>query len=130
VEITAELEAQLRDHPEDVDSHLVYADWLQSRGDPHGELIAIQHALATKPTAALKREQSAWFARHFKKPTRVELTWTRGFVRELTIKRLGPSDVDPTRELLQHPACRFLDKLAIAEQRFPTWIETLVEVAP
>jgi uncharacterized protein (TIGR02996 family) len=41
-----ELEAALRETPDNADAALVYGDWLQAQGDPRGELIAAQHALA------------------------------------------------------------------------------------
>ena len=37
------------DHPDDTARRLVYADFLQHRGDPQGELIAIQVRLASLP---------------------------------------------------------------------------------
>jgi uncharacterized protein (TIGR02996 family) len=40
------LEAALRERPDDVAAHLVYGDWLQARGDPRGELVALQVELA------------------------------------------------------------------------------------
>src|ERR1043165_6551684 len=43
----ADLEAAIVADPEDEGPYLVYADWLQSRGDPRGELIIVLHALAT-----------------------------------------------------------------------------------
>ena len=41
----AELEAAIAAAPDEVEPYLVYADWLQSRGDPRGELITLQHAM-------------------------------------------------------------------------------------
>jgi len=41
-----ELERAIEDNPLDVQRLLVYADWLQGRDDPRGELIAVQHALS------------------------------------------------------------------------------------
>ena len=37
-----ELEAAIAKDLDDLDAHLVYADWLSDRGDPRGELIALQ----------------------------------------------------------------------------------------
>ncbi|HEY1813965.1 MAG TPA: TIGR02996 domain-containing protein [Kofleriaceae bacterium] len=37
-----ELEARLLEHPDDREAYMVYADHLQSLGDPRGELIALQ----------------------------------------------------------------------------------------
>jgi uncharacterized protein (TIGR02996 family) len=45
------LEAQLRERPEDIATHLIYGDWLQSRGDPRGQLVALQHACAMAEAA-------------------------------------------------------------------------------
>jgi uncharacterized protein (TIGR02996 family) len=45
----AEFEDALRASPDDLDTYLVYADWLSDRGDDWGQLITIQHALATLP---------------------------------------------------------------------------------
>lgn len=41
-----ELEAAITADPDAEEAYLVYADWLQGRGDPRGELICVQHALA------------------------------------------------------------------------------------
>src|SRR5262245_32166920 len=46
---SSELEERIiaaRNNPE---AYLIYADWLQSHGDPLGELIIIQHALRHHP---------------------------------------------------------------------------------
>jgi uncharacterized protein (TIGR02996 family) len=41
----AEIEAAILATPDDPSAYQVYADWLQSHGDPHGELIMLQHAM-------------------------------------------------------------------------------------
>ena len=38
-----ELEAKLIENPNDVELRMVYADLLQSTGDPRGELIVLSH---------------------------------------------------------------------------------------
>lgn len=53
------LEATLREQPEDVESHLIYGDWLQARGDARGQLIALQHAI----TQAAESERPQLLAR-------------------------------------------------------------------
>ena len=53
------LEATLREQPEDVESHLIYGDWLQARGDARGQLIALQHAI----TQASETERPQLLAR-------------------------------------------------------------------
>ncbi|MGZ3423537.1 MAG: WGR domain-containing protein, partial [Polyangiales bacterium] len=47
-----ELEAKIVADPNDTQAYLVFADWLQSKGDPRGELIAVQHALSVTPASA------------------------------------------------------------------------------
>jgi uncharacterized protein (TIGR02996 family) len=44
-----DLEAALRAHPDELDTYLVYADWLADHGDEWGQLITVQHALETLP---------------------------------------------------------------------------------
>jgi uncharacterized protein (TIGR02996 family) len=41
----AEIEAAILATPDDPSAYQVYADWLQSQGDPRGELIMLQHAM-------------------------------------------------------------------------------------
>jgi uncharacterized protein (TIGR02996 family) len=53
-----QLATAARHDPALLETYLVYADWLQSRGDPYGELIAIQYRLLTsKPTRELLRAE-------------------------------------------------------------------------
>lgn len=54
-----ELVAALAAAPDELDTYLVYADWLSERGDPWGQLIAVQHALATlrRPAPADRRDE-------------------------------------------------------------------------
>ncbi len=85
------LEATLREDPDDVESHLIYGDWLQARGDPRGQLIALQHALAQasaseRPALATReRELRARHLGHLFGPLRsladtLVLRWSLGFV--------------------------------------------------
>ncbi len=41
----AALLAAMSAHPEDNHQRLIYADWLEERGDPRGELIRLLHTL-------------------------------------------------------------------------------------
>lgn len=78
--------------PTDDAPRAVYADWLQERGDPRGEFIALQLALARRDDAAKQARADELLARH-------SLEWTealrqrslkqrfeRGFVYELELK--------------------------------------------
>lgn len=85
------LEASLREHPDDVEAHLIYGDWLQARGDPRGQLIALQHAVAQASNgdgrilAAREREFRARHLGHLFGPLRsladtLALRWSLGFL--------------------------------------------------
>src|SRR5262245_23204487 len=56
VAIHLELEAQIRARPDDPAAALVYADWLQQREDPRGQLIAIQHRRSIDPDDPVLRD--------------------------------------------------------------------------
>ena len=51
-------------HPDDDAPRLVYADWLTNRGDPRGELIAVQCALANQRTQQLLRREKELLRKH------------------------------------------------------------------
>ena len=85
------LEATLREQPEDVESHLIYGDWLQARGDARGQLIALQHAIAQaveteRPQLlAREREYRAEHLGHLFGPLRslaetLVQRWSLGFI--------------------------------------------------
>lgn len=97
--------AQLRARPRDRDLRLVYADWLQGRGDPHGELIAIQdvEASCTSEAIFVDARARALIETHASvrpaapadvdgRPRGVWACWDRGFVRrlELLVDRPSP----------------------------------------
>ncbi len=43
-----ELEPAIRENPDDQAGYQVYGDWLQAQGDPLGELVALQCAMANQ----------------------------------------------------------------------------------
>lgn len=66
---------------------LVYADWLQSHGNPWGELITVQHALEKKPKdKALKKRESA-LLKALPMPDKQlgTVTWKRGCIDSLHV---------------------------------------------
>ncbi|HEU0030508.1 MAG TPA: WGR domain-containing protein [Kofleriaceae bacterium] len=83
----AELEKAIVAKPDDADAYLVYADWLQTQGDPRGELIVLQHAGKTKQANALLAKHAEHFLGPFAtaKPETWELEWQHGFVRKARI---------------------------------------------
>lgn len=97
----ADFMAQILDAPDDDRPRLVFADWLQKHGDPRGELIAVQCALArhaathadvgplapleSRERALLKAYGRAWL---IDAETRLhawgEFGFRRGFIESLT----------------------------------------------
>ena len=53
-------------NPDDDAPRLVYADWLTERGDPRGEFIAVQIALAKHPTDDLRAREAELLKQHKK----------------------------------------------------------------
>lgn len=99
--------------PGDTASYLVYADWLQQRGDPRGELIALQHAMHqerdTKTFLAFKqREQALRFAHErawlgdvtVACAHRLKLDWRLGFVEDARIAASTYPSEPPLAEVL------------------------------
>lgn len=86
---------EIAEHPDDVACRLIYADWLQERGDPRGEFIRLQCALAEMtPDDPHYRElrdlEVELFSRHRSKwtghlSTVAQCSFAGGFLHELRI---------------------------------------------
>ena len=128
-----ELEAAIRATPDAVEPYLVYADWLQSRGDPRGELITLQHAMRSQGNPAdfvkfrpheealRKQHAAAWLGDCIANavPRAVRLEWAMGFVDGAVLR--SPSwdskagtVLDQLRELLGSP-CGWLVRVLTLE---------------
>src|SRR4051812_31229918 len=86
--INEDLEATILANPDDDAPYLVYADWLQSHGDPRGELMAVQVALEKDPddesllaleTSLLDDHHDHFMGAVEYDDDTVKLTWRRGF---------------------------------------------------
>ncbi|MCY1014946.1 TIGR02996 domain-containing protein [Pyxidicoccus sp. MSG2] len=137
-----ELEAAILHAPEAAEGYLVYGDWLQAQGDPHGELIAIQHALFQAYEAISHDGASGEEARrlelkvaevlrthwgvllgHALADANVEsmlsVWWRLGFIHGARVENLGraPSNAPSVEEVLElllaHPSARFLQELTL-----------------
>jgi hypothetical protein len=103
-----------------VEPFLVFADWLQSLGDPWGELIAIQCALGWSSDRwdvqeQLLREHGARWFPLYGQLGRIVL-WSRGFVRRVTYRE-PPSHkqmVSELTRLFDLPAGRLCNELSFA----------------
>jgi uncharacterized protein (TIGR02996 family) len=123
-----ELERQLREAPDGSEPYLVYADWLQERGDPLGELIALGVASAGGADDAVLR-----FERHLKLhearflgglarqlPEHVVLRWRYGVVHGIEEREL--SEGLPPRsweQLLRLRVCELVRSLTLVRPCVP-----------
>jgi hypothetical protein len=103
---------------DDVDGLLVYADELQSRGDPHGTLIALQHGKKT-------RQANAWLKAHATEllgalagNEQLEPTWQSGFIRAARLTEWeddGPSFTVQYDQLRACPAAQLIRELMLSQ---------------
>ncbi len=112
----ADLIAAITAAPDEPGGFLVYADWLQSKGDPRGELITLMNAGDDKRVAQLmKANRDAFLGPLARLTTSVKLeTWRLGFVDHV---KLVADDEKHALQLLDviadHPSCRFVRKLEV-----------------
>ncbi len=131
-----ELERQLREAPDHGELYVVYADWLQERGDPLGELIALGVAANAGSDDARAR-----FERHLKRHEarflgglagylagRVELRWGHGLVEALD-ERLDVQ-VPFWKQLLGLRVCELLQEIRIRRQCSAELDSVIAEHAP
>ncbi len=149
-----ELEAALLREPYQAEAHLVYGDWLQARGDPRGELIALQHRLSERPEdTELARAERYLLEQHAdvllgelaRHQAALALEWRLGFIRSARI--CGPvalgrdaetraSGETILRALLAHPSALLLEALSIGilpsdeAEPLTSAVEALVEAGP
>ncbi len=150
----AALEARLIEDPTDADGWLVYGDLLQKRGDPRGELIALQTAAdaerAAKPRSGPRRGTQLAVTKHFAKHVAGLLgplarhvkdvrelgappfLWKHGFIHraELSSELARAAVLD---ELLRHPSGRLVRELALRVEtaaRATEALEALARHAP
>lgn len=127
----AQLEAAAQLDPNDEGPLLVLGDWLQSQGDPRGELLALQVAQKKKandPTGfvQLKKAIDAHYAAHEAAllgpvyPARhlIKLEWHLGFIRSARISYDAAHADDPPmreviKELCELPSAVVLQELAL-----------------
>jgi uncharacterized protein (TIGR02996 family) len=118
-----ELLAALVEDPDDLASWSVYADILQTRGDPRGELVSMMLHREQAPTPRLFDAQRRYLARHAATlaPENHVAVWRRGFLAELHIA--SPEQL----AMLAEPTLRFVDTvtLAIDGARWDEWTTAL-----
>jgi uncharacterized protein (TIGR02996 family) len=129
--LPADLVAAIHAAPDDPDAYLVAADWLQQRGDPHGELIALAIAQASDPglAPAVDALQEAIDPLAPLERRRWPHDWRWGFLRRAVVSVETRSIV---RELLRAPAAQCLRELVVIGGRTSTLValEVIVDHAP
>ncbi len=129
-----ELEAAIEKNPDDPTGYLIYADWLQAKGDPLGELIMLQHKAATEPAKAkdLNRTANALIKKHkqalFGALAELEengddkgmtVEWQFGFMKKVALRGEmfddgdGGDPAEDLANLLDLPAARFIQGLEL-----------------
>ncbi len=133
--MTAALEAAIEASPDDIEAYYVYGDWLQTRNDPRGELIALQAAqsrdpddkkLAQRATKHLQAHSDVLIGALGNHGKKLRLVWRWGFLRgaELELDRAALPGV--LRALVRHPSSRFLTWLRFAGKQVE--VDTVVNV--
>ena len=126
-----ELEAKLIENPHDAELRMVYADLLQSSGDPRGELIVLQHRGSGDAAAYFNKHEDALlgplarFQKTFDHDSKDAFTWRDGFIKSAVIgyESNSAGDIDEDADectadrvvaaLLQHPSAMLLEELTI-----------------
>ena len=127
------LEARLAEDPSDREAWMVYGDLLQKRGDPRGELVALQAAAEAERAANPRAKSPAltamhkYFSRHVpallgplakyvkdvRDPSAPPFVWRNGMIQRAVIAS-GDGDVATiVRELLEHPSGKLVSELAL-----------------
>lgn len=134
-----ELERQLREAPDGSEPYLVYADWLQERGDPFGELIALGVAATRGGDEAVVR-----FERHLKLHEarflgglarqlgdRVTLHWRFGVVHAIEERELAEPLAPPIwDQLLRLRACELLRSIKLRRPCTPELDAVIAAAVP
>jgi uncharacterized protein (TIGR02996 family) len=122
------IEAAILSAPDARDGYLVYGDWLQQRGDPRGELVAVQLAREDRPDDIALRDREAELvaratdslldaARGDVLFERLRFTWRRGFLHGVTFLGRSWAAVKAYRELVGIPQARFVRELSLHANR-------------
>lgn len=131
-----QFEKAILERPNDPAAYAVYGDWLQAQGDPRGELVSVQAALAstrdTKRFMELKQIENRLLAKVTEQLATngkaVNLSWRFGFVHQLELLDESLS----MKTLLQHPALRFVQgvRLAVPVDDQSPILEELIAARP
>lgn len=139
-----QLIAAIEDDPEDIENYRVYADWLESNGQPRGQLIAMEllreRLTDRSKLEYLRRKISAYFHEHraaflagldhWGEQTydtgHANLRWRYGFIHTAQVGVWNqPNDTVRLRELIAAPSGRFLVGVALDAKSSPALLAAL-----
>jgi uncharacterized protein (TIGR02996 family) len=123
-------EAAIEAAPDDPHGYAVYGDWLGQRGDPRGELIALQ-LLAEPDRRQRERIKALQMERGIRCLAGPLAQWRWGFVHTAALVRPpGPGQPIELARLLAHPSMRFVRALTLGQEPLPTALADLAAAAP
>ena len=129
-----ELEAAIHENPSDLEAWQVYGDWLQTQGDPRGEVLALDVAAEQADDPRPKEQWAAqakelasglvdrWLPKDLVAATQgnrpcLVLTWRFGFLESVTARvdydHEGPSVEQMLKGVMKSSASRFLHEIRI-----------------
>ena len=122
-----DLELLIEADPDSLEPYLVYADWLQARAEPRGELIVVQSQGLDEVAAALISSHAPRLLGTLGEvPHLVELTWHLGFVHaaRMFVRDVATEGLDDgglLRSFLGHPSARVLRRLVLHRGPNDVW---------
>ncbi|MFO0554279.1 MAG: DUF4132 domain-containing protein [Polyangiaceae bacterium] len=132
----AELIEAIERDPDDESGYAVYGDFLQSRGDPRGDLIALHRApkkgrAAEQVLAAHRARLLGPLAEH---EGQVKLEWQLGFIRRARVVADDEARAcEIVKDVILSPSSRFLRRLEVSilgrEPRYDAVEACLIELA-
>jgi uncharacterized protein (TIGR02996 family) len=117
-------------HPDDDTPRLIYADWLEERGDPRGEFIRVQCALV-KVYAEFPRYRSLYPNPNWSHPDRPDLL--AAYSRQMQLLRKFEKQwIQEIREYLKGWRFQrgFVEEVTLGANLFLRWADLLFAKAP
>jgi uncharacterized protein (TIGR02996 family) len=113
------IERALRDHRDDPDARLVYADWLQGQGNPIGEYIALALQRGLRRDPKLEKRLAALESKlRLPLPDQAKLRWKHGMWSSIRIENAHDLTMGCLRDIGAHSLVR-------SRARFPA-LETVI----
>lgn len=117
-------------HRNDPEAFLRYGRWLDTQGDPRGELIALQQLLDHRDDDQLRQDIANYLWTHRSlvpavDPWRTQLAWKWGFIRAAHLDQPSLAEIE---RLVSHPSCVLLEVVSVT--RPEPGVRTRLEALP